>query len=367
MKKTFPANINGSIFYIDEDAYTLLNTYLEQLRKAFPGDEGMEISADIEARISEHFTERINEGARVIVLDDVNRVIKIMGEPAQLAGTDGSDDTSKDSSTTPPPYNGAGACPPPAPPVTKKRLYRNPYNTVFGGVFGGLGVYMGWNVNILRVIAVVLALCVKFWPMVLAYLIAWIVIPLARTPRQLLEMQGAPVTPGSVGATVLGTADASATPPVPQAASTSFFSVLGKIVMAFVGFIAGCVGFGFICVFFVCLCGLITYWAYGDLGVLAGFDINPAITHPVLALSGVICLSLAIILPCLGLVWGAICALFNARGASRSWIIAGIVLEVLLIAATIFLLHTASLGCAGENFFTASVCLASFSAPLQIA
>ncbi len=28
MKKSFPANINGKIFYIDEDAYTLLLDYL---------------------------------------------------------------------------------------------------------------------------------------------------------------------------------------------------------------------------------------------------------------------------------------------------------------------------------------------------
>ena len=63
MKKTFPVNINGTIFYIDEDAYALLNTYLEQLKVAFKGPEGAEIVADIEARISEIFSETIASGA----------------------------------------------------------------------------------------------------------------------------------------------------------------------------------------------------------------------------------------------------------------------------------------------------------------
>ena len=36
MKKTFPANISGKIYYIDEDAYTLLQNYLIQLRASFP-------------------------------------------------------------------------------------------------------------------------------------------------------------------------------------------------------------------------------------------------------------------------------------------------------------------------------------------
>ena len=40
MKKTFPVNINGKIFYIDEDAYKLLQDYLSQLRATFPGQEG---------------------------------------------------------------------------------------------------------------------------------------------------------------------------------------------------------------------------------------------------------------------------------------------------------------------------------------
>ena len=46
MKKTIQANINGNVYYIDEDAYNLLSNYLKQIRSAFPGEEGHEIVGD---------------------------------------------------------------------------------------------------------------------------------------------------------------------------------------------------------------------------------------------------------------------------------------------------------------------------------
>ncbi len=47
MKRTFPTNIDGRVFYIDDDAYNVLNQYLSELRNAFKGEEGAEIVADI--------------------------------------------------------------------------------------------------------------------------------------------------------------------------------------------------------------------------------------------------------------------------------------------------------------------------------
>ena len=112
MKKSFPANINGKIFYIDEDAYTLLLDYLSQLRATFADNEADEIVNDIEQRISEHFEERIARGANVIVIDDVNRVIETMGRPEELSEED----------LTAPPATAANR---PAPPLpTPKQPHR---------------------------------------------------------------------------------------------------------------------------------------------------------------------------------------------------------------------------------------------------
>lgn len=350
MKKTFPVNINGSVFYIDEDAYQLLNRYLDQLRKAFPGAEGKEITADIEGRIAEHFTERIDAGARVIVLEDVNTVIETMGRPADIAEVSEDADSPEPPSDTKPRPAGdhGGSVPPPFPgsvpaqaqstPV--KRLYRDERNKVFGGVFAGLGLYLGWNVTMMRVLYVILALCTQLWPCVLIYLIAWMVIPAAVTPRQILEMTGSPVTVGSVGQTILGTADPNGTAATGRTTATNVFAILGKVVMAFLGLIAGCVGLGFLVVFIVGLCAIIAFTGWGSVALLDNFDILGSV-HPMLEAWAVLTVSLAVLLPCAAVIWGACCALFNARGASRTLIITSIVLEVIFIAASVILINLA--------------------------
>ena len=73
MKKTFPANISGKIYYIDEDAYNLLQKYFTQLRASFPGEEGQEIVCDIEGRVAEIFEDKIAAGASVVNLSEENR------------------------------------------------------------------------------------------------------------------------------------------------------------------------------------------------------------------------------------------------------------------------------------------------------
>lgn len=373
MKKTFPVNINGSIFYIDEDAYNLLNTYLDQLRKAFPGDEGKEISSDIEGRIAEHFNERINAGARVIVLGDVNTVIDTMGRPSELADSDttATDESAPKSapdnkqgrpdsgSATPPPFPGVQ---PQAAPV--KRLYRDERNKVFGGVFSGLGLYLGWNITMMRILYVILALFTHLWPLVVIYMVAWMVIPPARTARQILEMTGSPVTINGLGQTILGTNDPNAVNT--GGGATTFFSIVGKVIMGFLGIIAGCVGLGFVGVFFAAVCGVIMYSGWGDLLLLDGldmFDIDVA-TNPILGGIGAVFAALAVITPCLAIVWGACCALFNAPGASRTLIILGIILEIVFIISSIILLNLAVLH-PGHLYTMATGTLAA-STPLQL-
>ena len=63
MKKTLSINLGGTVFNIDEDAYQLLDKYLNNLRIHFRKEEGSdEIMDDFESRISELFSERIRLG-----------------------------------------------------------------------------------------------------------------------------------------------------------------------------------------------------------------------------------------------------------------------------------------------------------------
>ena len=82
MKKTLTANISGTVFHIEEDAYDRLQRYLSTIRAQFTGTDGREeIMADIEARIAELFTERLDGRRQVVNVDDVEHVIGIMGQP----------------------------------------------------------------------------------------------------------------------------------------------------------------------------------------------------------------------------------------------------------------------------------------------
>ena len=66
--------------------------------------------------------------------------------------------------------------PPPPPYATQQRIVRPLYGRMIGGVCAGLAQHMGWDVALVRVLLVVLVFFGCGTP-ILAYFIAWIVIP----------------------------------------------------------------------------------------------------------------------------------------------------------------------------------------------
>ena len=70
MKKTLTVNLGGTVYHIDEDAYNLLDNYLNNLRYHFRKEEGAdEIVRDMETRIAELFDEYIRTGQQVITIE----------------------------------------------------------------------------------------------------------------------------------------------------------------------------------------------------------------------------------------------------------------------------------------------------------
>lgn len=352
MKKTFPVNINGNIFYIDEDAYKLLLDYLSQLRATFTGDEGSEIVDDIESRISEHFDERVRLGANVITLDDVNRVIETMGRPDQLSdesdesnhtdsASTSTDDTTDDSTTaTPPRYNAAETTS--AQPVNKK-LYRDVRHSVFGGVIAGLAQYLNWDVTIMRILAVILTICTYFWPCVIVYLIAWMIIPIARTPREILEMQGQPVTIDNVGQTVINNATAPSTPnpnPNPSPLTTfinTFFSIAAKFILGFIAIVFSITSLTLICVILVAIAGISIFYAADNPMILDWLDWLDT-NAPILESWGYICTIFAVLIPILIALRYSCAHIFKTKTPSKSEITTAIVFEIIFIIAAVVLL-----------------------------
>lgn len=357
MKKTFPININGNVFYIDEDAYQLLLDYLSQLRATFTGEEGDEIVNDIESRISEHFQERISLGANVIILEDVNRVIETMGRPEEISG-DGDDqprpadasapDTEAGTDTPPDPHAKTGSDSCQTPPPIHKRLYRDIRHKVFGGVLAGLGQYMGWDVTVMRILAVILTVCTYFWPCIILYLIAWMVIPVARTPREILEMQGQPVTLDNIGQTVINNATPPAAP-IPGEDNSSFtafintfFSIAAKFILGFFLVLFSIAALTFIVLILVSIAGIILLSFFEIPGILEGLDfINTSTSMPVMETWGYICIFFAVLLPILVIVRYVAVPLFRIKTPSAAAIITTVIFEVLFIIGAITLLAIA--------------------------
>ena len=99
MKKTLTINLNGIVFHIDEDAYQILQNYLNEVDKQFHSEEDREILKDIEARIAELFSEKLQNGKNVIEEVDVKEVMEVLGHPDQFAGEDEEKTTEKKEKT----------------------------------------------------------------------------------------------------------------------------------------------------------------------------------------------------------------------------------------------------------------------------
>ena len=176
MKKTLTVNLNNIVFHIDDDAYEMLQTYLADVARHLSEDEKKEVMNDIEARIAELFTERLQKNKKVVNIDDVQEIINVLGKPSQYTDEDDEE--------------------PEAPKSKKKRarrFYRDPENAVLGGVGAGIAAYFSWDVTWVRIALVILAL-ISSGNLIPIYLLVWIIAPKAVTASQRLEMQGEDVT-----------------------------------------------------------------------------------------------------------------------------------------------------------------------------
>src|SRR5690606_17420407 len=82
MNKTININLANTFFHIDEQAYLKLQRYLEAVKRSFSKSQGQdEIMSDIEARIAELFSERLQHDRQVITNKEVEEIISIMGQP----------------------------------------------------------------------------------------------------------------------------------------------------------------------------------------------------------------------------------------------------------------------------------------------
>jgi phage shock protein PspC (stress-responsive transcriptional regulator) len=133
-----------------------------------------EIISDIESRIAELLQEKMVDNKQVITIQDIEEVVKILGEPSEMENEDDYEPQPKSTYRNRP-----------------RRLYRDPDNRMIAGVSSGLAAYFNIDPVWLRVLFI--ATLFISGAGLIAYIILWIVVPQALTTAEKLEMRGEPV------------------------------------------------------------------------------------------------------------------------------------------------------------------------------
>ncbi len=329
MKKTHTVNISGIIFHIDEDAYEKLNAYLSRVKRHFEGSEGKdEIISDIESRIAEIFKERTSDRKEVVTIEDVDEAIKVMGEPKQFDDEEKSHETSEETETGSF-YDG----------TRPKRLYRDPDHRVLGGVCAGIGAYFNIDPVWIRILFIIL-LFTGFG--ILLYILLWVVIPMAKTTAEKLEMKGEKVNISNIEKSINEEIDhlkSKINDLRKEAKQTfgkkksndeidrlgNFFEQLIKltlrVIIVFVGFVLVIVGLALLTAFLVMLFADGSYYFPPHIG-LTSFSIIEflQIFTQTATDSWILLLSVLLLvgIPVLGIIFGGFKMLFGIKGRNRA-------------------------------------------------
>lgn len=334
MKKNITINLCGRLFQIDEDAYELLQQYVESLRSYFGRQEGgEEIVDDIEARIAELFDELRQQGTEAITIDHVKGIITRIGEPEQMTDEDNANDNPNANDNA----NGndkeghrydsfrsaADGIRESIRERTKgKRLYRNPNDKVLAGVLSGLAAYTDTDATFWRVGFVLLTFAVYpflrivhlfygfpsvCFALLLIYLVLALLVPEAKKPEQVLEMEGKDVTPQNLADVVVDEKK-----PAQQQRSGclgSFLSVIFTFITGFFVGIAAIIGVVLlVCLFLIVISVIIVFTVPGATRLSLPFDIGylnlPELyaAHPWIVIAFVVSLLVALFVPLYAIV-----------------------------------------------------------------
>ncbi|HPN33937.1 MAG TPA: PspC domain-containing protein [bacterium] len=167
------SSLGGRAFHLEEEVYSRLRQYLARLEKEFAAETGAaEIIYDIESRMADLFTMRLNTYKQVITVQDFEQVIAILGSPEAINGGTAVSNKFCFSSS--------------------HRFYRDYDHRLLGGVCSGIAAYFSWSPLVFRILFAALVFAGGFG--LALYLVLWIVLPEAKTTAQKLEMRGEPVT-----------------------------------------------------------------------------------------------------------------------------------------------------------------------------
>ncbi len=180
MNKTVNINLAGTFFHIDEDAFGKLQRYLDAIKKSLSDPQGSdEIIRDIEARIAELFSEKLESSTQVVTIKELDEVITVMGQPEDYMVDD---EIFEDAPPRASRRSGS----------SRKQLFRDEDNKMISGVSAGLGHYLGIDTVWVRLLWVLLTVF-SSGIFILFYILLWIIVPAAITTSEKLKMTGEPI------------------------------------------------------------------------------------------------------------------------------------------------------------------------------
>lgn len=207
MDKTHNISLGGFSFVIENKAYQELSNYLNDVRKSLGNNpETEEIIYDVEQRMAELLKKQM-QGREVIVSQDVQYLIAVLGTPEQYTLDEEPVQPSEPSKKTENQFERISAH------LKQRKLYRDIDRKKLGGVLAGLSHYLNFDVTGLRIIYLALLLLVPsssfvfnfpyhfnhtfvgvggFW--IVMYFVFWVLVPAAKTVSEKIEMQGKSVT-----------------------------------------------------------------------------------------------------------------------------------------------------------------------------
>lgn len=180
MKKIIETGVGGRCFSFEEDAFDGLQAYLDEFRRRVDmGNMTSEVMDDVESRIGELLSSKVFTSKEVISLPMIESIISQLGMP-DGTGEESENATNENKGDNKMENN------------ANKKFYRDSDSKFIGGVCSGLAIYFNVDVMLIRIVFLVLLLAgtAGFW----AYVILWIVAPLATTAAQKCELRGLPVT-----------------------------------------------------------------------------------------------------------------------------------------------------------------------------
>ena len=177
MKTVTNITLGGIVFAIEDGAYQSLSLYLESIEKKFVDSEDFaEISEDIEQAIAEKFIAQGKNEKRAVDLGDVKTIMSELGTAEEVVGENTSSHEPKESELN----------------QVRKRLYRNKDDAVIAGVASGIAEYFGIDPVIVRVIFFIGIFINGIG--IVAYLILWLIVPMANTTAEKYAMRGQRIT-----------------------------------------------------------------------------------------------------------------------------------------------------------------------------